>query len=55
MVRGLAHKAILRLNFLQKYAAKIDILNRKLILYTYGCKSVHSLTEKEMELRMYWW
>ena len=51
VVRGLALKAVLGLNFLQKYAAKIDILNRKLILYTYGCKSVHSLTEKEMELR----
>ena len=36
VVRGLAHKAILGLNFLQKYAAKIDILNRKLILYIYG-------------------
>ena len=50
VVKGLAHKAIMGLNFLQKYAAKMDILDKKLILFTNGCKSVYSLMEKEAEL-----
>lgn len=50
-VKGLAHKAIIGLNLLQKYAAKVNILNKKLILYMNGSKSVHLLIEKEVELK----
>ena len=51
VVKGLTHKAIIGLDFLKKYAASMDLWNRKLILFTRGSKSVHQLMEKKMEFR----
>jgi hypothetical protein len=47
IAKGLLHKAILGLDFLEKFGANINVTDRKLMLYVHGMKAVHELYQSK--------
>ena len=46
VTRGVMHKAIMRLDFMQQYKAQLDIVTLKMSLYSNGIKTVHNLYQQ---------